>query len=94
LRLPAATVAPAPAPTQPQAITVVVNSPDTPLKVRRGPGVQFDILAQAPHGTQLASLESPDATEAKVGQSGQWLQVKTPEGVAGYCAAWYVKMGL
>jgi hypothetical protein len=82
----------APTPTQPQTISVVVNSPMIPLKVRRGPGIQFDILAQAPHGTQLASLESPDATRAKVGQLGQWLQVQTPEGVTGYCAAWYLKL--
>src|SRR3989304_604169 len=83
---------PAPAPPWPQTILVVVNSPAIPLKVRKGPGTQFDILAQASHGTKLTALKSADMIKAKVGQPDQWLQVQTPEGVAGYCAAWYVML--
>jgi len=71
---------------------VVVNSPDTPLKVRSGPGVQYDILAQVSHGTVLRALEPAEAVQAKIGQQGQWLQVQTPEGVTGYCAAWYLEL--
>ncbi len=73
-------------------LAVAVNSPDAPLKVRSGPGVQNAILAQAPDGTVLQALESADTVRAKVGQQGQWLQVQTPDGVTGYCAAWYVKL--
>jgi hypothetical protein len=81
---------PPPPPTATQA--VVVNSPDVPLKVRSGPGVQNAILAQAPHGTVLRALGSADAIRAQVGQQNQWLQVQTPDGVTGYCAAWYCKL--
>ena len=89
-----ADVSPAPpSPTTPAAtLAVVVNSPDTPLKVRSGPGIQNAILAQAPDGTVLQALEAADTVQAKVGQQGQWLQVQTPDGVTGYCAAWYVKL--
>jgi len=88
-----ADVSPAPAsPPGPVATLLMVNSPDTPLKVRSGPGVGNAILAQAPDGTVLRTLESADTVQAKVGQQGQWLQVQTPDGVAGYCAAWYVKL--
>jgi hypothetical protein len=88
LRLPNSAPPPALAP----VISVVVNSPDAPLKVRSGPGVQNVILAQVPDGTTLKALESADAVKAKVGQPGQWLQVQTPDGVTGYSAAWYLRM--
>jgi len=89
---PTPTPAPSPAPTLAAVIAVTVNSPYTPLKVRKGPGVQYDVLAQAPDGTMLTALESADAVKAKVGQPGQWLQVQTPDGVNGYSAAWYLRM--
>jgi len=92
LKLAEASPAPASPPEPAATLTVVVNSPDTPLKVRSGPGVQNAILAQAPDGTVFQVLESADAVQAKVGQQGQWLQVQTPDGVTGYCAAWYVKL--
>jgi uncharacterized protein YraI len=91
VRLPGVSPAPAPAPA-PQAISVVVVSPDTPLKVRSGAGIQYDILAQAPDGTVLKALESADAVKSKVGQQGQWLQVRTADDVTGYSAAWYLKL--
>lgn len=89
---PTPTPAPSPAPTLAAVIAVTVNSPYTPLKVRKGPGVQYDVLAQAPDGTLLTALESADAVQAKVGQPDQWLQVQTPDGVNGYSAAWYLRM--
>jgi len=84
--------APGPVPAPTAVIAVTVNSPYTPLKVRQGPGVQYDVLAQAPDGTLLTALESADAVKAKMGQPGQWLQVQTPDGVTGYSAAWYLCM--
>jgi len=89
---PTPTPAPSPAPAPDAVLAVTVNSPYTPLKVRKGPGVQYDVLAQAPDGTMLTALESADAVKAKLGQSGQWLQVRTPDGVTGYSAAWYLRM--
>jgi len=87
LRLPEG-VAPPAAP----AISVVVDSQGTPLKVRSGPGAQYAILAEVPDGTALKTLESEQATQSKVGQQGQWLQVQTPQGITGYSAAWYMRL--
>jgi len=84
--------APGPVPAPAPVISVVVNSPDAPLKVRSGPGIQNAILAEVPDGATLKALESADAVKAKVGQPGQWLQVQTPDGVTGYSAAWYLRM--
>ncbi len=39
---------------------------------------------------ELYSLEPVDNTLQKVGQVNQWLNVQTPGGVQGYCAAWYL----
>ncbi len=39
----------------------------------------------------LASLESLEETRRKLGKSGEWLKVRTPEGVEGYVAAQYLK---
>jgi len=88
LRLSGASVAPAPTPVS--TIAVVVSSPDTPLKVRGGPSVSEQILAQAPDGTVLQALEPEDAVRSKVGQQGKWLHVQMPNGVTGYSAAWYL----
>ncbi len=74
------------------AIMVVVISPDVPLKVRSGPGVQYPILAQVTDGTQLQALESEDAVRSKVGVAGQWLHVQTSGNVVGYSAAWYLRL--
>jgi predicted flap endonuclease-1-like 5' DNA nuclease len=87
LRLPEGTAPPA-AP----AISVVVDSQGVPLKVRSGPGTQYAILVEVPDGTRLQALESEQATQSKVGQQGQWLQVQTSQGVAGYSAAWYMRL--
>jgi predicted flap endonuclease-1-like 5' DNA nuclease len=79
------------APVEPTApLSVVVVSPDVPLKVRGGPGTGQPILAEAPHGTVLQALESEAAVRSKVGQQGEWLKVQTPTGVVGYSAAWYL----
>jgi predicted flap endonuclease-1-like 5' DNA nuclease len=78
-------------PVEPAApLSVVVTSPDVPLKVRGGPGTDQPILAEAPHGTVLQALESEAVVRSKVGQQGQWLKVQTPAGVVGYSAAWYL----
>ncbi len=92
VRLPDSTLPPVPVPAPAPVISVVVNSPDAPLKVRSGPGIQNVILEKVPDGTTLDALESADAVKAKVGQPGQWLQVQTPDGVTGYSAAWYLRL--
>lgn len=39
---------------------------------------------------ELYSLEPVDITLQKVGGVNQWLNVQTPTGVQGFCAAWYL----
>jgi|GEM_PF-1321440 len=39
----------------------------------------------------LESLESVEATRAKIGVNGEWLNVRSLTGVEGYVAAWFVK---
>jgi len=90
LRLTDTSAAPAPAPAS--TLAVVVSSPDTPLKVRGGPSIDEQILAEAPDGMVLQALEPGDTVRDKVGQQGKWLYVQTPTGVTGYSAAWYLHL--
>ncbi len=85
---------PPPAPVEEPAtvVFVVVESPTEPLKLRQGPGVGFAQIALLPHGTVLKALEKEAVVKQKIGQMNQWLNVQTPAGVAGYTAAWYVKL--
>lgn len=83
------------APTPPTPITVffvVVASPDTPLKLRSGPGTQYGFLAEMIHGTLLKALETEAVVKQKVGKQGQWLNVQAPNGQTGYVAAWYTQL--
>ncbi len=83
----------APAPTEPVQVTfVVVESPEVPLKLRSGPGVEHEQLTQMPHGTVLKVLEPAADVQRKVGTYNEWLKVQTPNGLSGYTAAWYVKL--
>ncbi len=79
-----------PSPTQ--AIFVVVDSPEVPLKLRSGPGTQHNQLTQMPDGTVLKALEPEADVRRKVGQHNEWLQVQTPNGLKGYTAAWYIQL--
>jgi len=74
------------------AVPVVVASPEVPLKVRSGPSTDQPKLAEAPDGTVLQALEPDQTVRSKVGQQGQWLRVRTPDGVTGYSAAWYLRL--
>ncbi len=74
-----------------RVVFVVVDSPDVPLKLRQGPGINYPIITQMPDGTALKSLESEEEVQRKIGRQGQWLHVQTPDGQRGYTAAWYLK---
>ncbi len=81
-----------PAPPPEPTTRLVVDSPQLPLKVRGGPGTQHPIRAEAPHGTQLEALDPLAEVERRVGVTGAWLHVRTPEGGVGYSAAWYLAL--
>jgi uncharacterized protein YgiM (DUF1202 family) len=46
-----------------------VNSPDTPLNMRRGPGMEYSVMARLPHGTRVLLQE----------RSGLWYRVTLPD---------------
>lgn len=61
------------------------------LAVRSQPLVSdATLLVRVPLGTVFQVLETDASANAKVGQMNQWLMVKTPAGVVGYTAAWFV----
>jgi len=70
-----------------------VNSPELGyLNIRNAPSTSGELIAQAKDQVMLDVLESADTARAKVGQPGQWLKVRTPEGKEGYAAAWYLRL--
>jgi hypothetical protein len=72
-------------------VSVRVRSPDIGyLNVRPGPSTQRPPVTRVDDGTVLESLESEEATRAKVGRRYEWLHIRTPEGVEGYVYAWYL----
>ncbi len=78
--------------TEPTTPKVEVDSPELGyLRVRRTPSTELPPLTHVYHGEVLEVLEPRDEVEAKVGQRGQWLRIRTSQGVEGYVAAWYVK---
>lgn len=70
---------------------VVVESPELGLRLRAGPGTEYDHVWWVPHKTALTSLEDEATTGRKIGQVGQWIHVRTPARYEGYVAAWYVR---
>jgi hypothetical protein len=79
--------------TIPATTKVEVVSPDAGfLNIRPDASTAKPPVAQANHGAVLEALESAEVVRARVGQQGQWLHVRTPGGIEGYAAAWYLKL--
>lgn len=60
------------------------------LALRADPSISGYLWKRMTAGSELTSLEDADATKAKLGQQGQWVQVQDSTGQQGYTAAWYV----
>jgi hypothetical protein len=76
-----------------EATRVEVVSPELGyLRVRRTPSTVLPPLTQVDHGALLEALEPEADVRAKVGQEDEWLHIRTPEGVEGYVAAWYLRL--
>jgi predicted flap endonuclease-1-like 5' DNA nuclease len=74
-------------------LEVQVESPEVGhLNVRAAPYVGAQLVGQVEHGATLGSLEAEAVTRQKVGQVGQWLHVRLPNGENGYVAAWYLTL--
>jgi len=74
--------------TQPEKLVVLTTSGG--LSLRTQPRVAPETLIRLlPFGTELLVIRTANALD-KIGVFGQWLQVRTLDGVEGYVAAWYI----
>jgi hypothetical protein len=60
------------------------------LALRAEPNVDGYLWKRLVKDTELTSLETRTAAKARVGVTGQWINVQDPDGDQGYVAAWYV----
>lgn len=60
------------------------------LRVRERPGVQYKVLQTVNMSDPLETLEIHGRTLLKVGQPDEWINVRTPTGMSGYAAAWFL----
>jgi uncharacterized protein YgiM (DUF1202 family) len=61
-----------------------------PLNVRNGPSPNTSRIAVALPHEPLTALDDPRDARSILGEQGEWLQVRLPDGPEGYVAAWYV----
>lgn len=79
--------------TEPQVETpgpLVVYAAEA-LNVRNGPSTGTSRIAIALPHEPLEVVGDREAALAKLGDRGQWLRVRLPNGLRGYVAAWYVR---
>ena len=62
------------------------------MNIRPTPSTAQPPITQVGDGTVLEALEPEGDTRAKVGQESQWLHIRTPDGIEGYVAAWYLRL--
>lgn len=74
-------------PPSPSGITVYTNAQ---VNLRAAADPNADILSTLPVAEGLAVLGDANTEKAKIGQQGQWLQVRTASGQVGFVAAWLV----
>ncbi len=69
---------------------VYLTPTDDGLRLRLKP-VDGTPVGQANLGDVLTALEMESVVRSKLGVEGQWLKIRTPGGVDGYAAAWFMK---
>ncbi len=62
------------------------------LKLRAQPNTAADIRGVLGVGEPLTVLGDANVARAKIGQDGEWIQVKTSSHLAGFVAAWFVEI--
>jgi len=65
---------------------------DTGLYVRSGPGSQYAPVASVFRSDRLEVVGSTATAQAVLGQRGQWIQVRTPQGIVGWAGAFYLEI--
>jgi uncharacterized protein YgiM (DUF1202 family) len=75
----------------PQPSNLVIYTTDR-VRLRGGTTTASVQLAWLDKGEALTVLGDADQARARVGQYGQWVQVRRADGMDGFVAAWYVKL--
>ncbi|MBN1260979.1 MAG: SH3 domain-containing protein [Anaerolineae bacterium] len=74
-------------------LNIQVHSPEVGfLNIRSGPGTSHPKIAEVLDGAVMHALEPDQEVRNKIGQTGEWLHVLTPEGLEGYAAAWHLML--
>jgi uncharacterized protein YgiM (DUF1202 family) len=78
-----------PAPQPPEELVVYATEA---LNVRRGPSVGTSRAAIVLPHDPLTVIGDAEEKRWQIGDRGQWLDVRLPDGARGYVAAWYVQL--
>jgi hypothetical protein len=68
-----------------------LRSTENRLRIRQRAGTEFDVLAQVNTTENLETLEPHGRTLQKVGQENEWIKLRTPAGIEGFGAAWFLE---
>jgi hypothetical protein len=60
---------------------------ESSLRIRERPGTVFNIIGQLTPTDRSETLEPHGRTLLKVGQKDQWIKIRSPQGVEGFCSA-------
>jgi len=85
---PTAPAPPEPQPEPPESLVVYATEP---LNVRNGPSIGTSRIAIALPQDPLPVIGDASRMQMKIGDRGEWLPVRLPNGIKGYIAAWYVR---
>ena len=75
----------------PAALFVTPVDDGIPTRIRSRGDAESPIVGEASHGELLEVLEEIQEAEQKIGQRGEWLHVRTSDGIEGFIAAWFVE---
>lgn len=78
-------------PPEPAAVEPLVVYATEPLNVRHGPSIDTSRVAIALPHEPLTTAGDPLVARSRMGQAGEWLEVRLPDATEGYVAAWYVQ---
>ena len=90
-RCSAAPPAPAPGPVDTDLYIWPLASVTAGLRLRPQPSTEYPAVYAEMPGVRLNVIEEKAGALAKIGQQGQWIRVRDPNGHQGYVAAWYVE---
>jgi hypothetical protein len=72
-------------------VRVVESVGQVGLRLRDQAAAEAATLSILPAGDSLTVLDAPDQAAARIGRTGEWIQVRNRIGLSGYVAAWLVE---